>query len=106
MKYKKTKFVPVSLTSLCDLVEKETLSKIRHKTNEAESCQLVWSPPCGEKPCHPILEFVLESRTLLPESGLFWGLDSQSAVDWKAGELWRKFYLSPWAFLFEIWFGW
>jgi len=64
----------VSLTSLCDLVEKyETTQNKRHKTNDVELCQIIWSPAYEEK---PVLEFVLESWTLLPELGLSWGLDS------------------------------
>jgi hypothetical protein len=48
---------------------------------------MLFEVPHVQKTLSPILEFVLESQTLLPELGMSWGVDSQSVVDWRANEL-------------------
>ena len=55
MKYKKTKFVHVSLTSLCDLVEKnKTLPKIKDTKLMMLSCVRTFEDPHVEKNLVPL----------------------------------------------------
>jgi hypothetical protein len=55
----------------------------------------------AEKTSSPILVFILESRTLLPDLWLSWGWIAQSAVDWRAGVLGTKY--SVWVLLLSFW---